>query len=66
MLNDELWAKLSAILQQNGLYAKQSTRLNIEGLLYRMRTGCPWRDLPVDPEGTVQAGGLRMGVHGWQ
>ena len=46
MLNDELWAKLSAILRQNGLYAKQSTRLNIEGILYRMRTGCPWRDLP--------------------
>ncbi|MDO5090502.1 MAG: transposase [Cardiobacteriaceae bacterium] len=46
MLNDELWAKLSAILRQNGLYAKKSTRFIIEGILYRMRTGCPWRDFP--------------------
>ena len=31
---------------QHGIYNKPDLRLMIEGMLYRMRTGCPWRDLP--------------------
>jgi transposase len=30
------------------VYNKPEHRLTVEGLLYRMRTGCPWRDLPED------------------
>ena len=46
LLTDELWSKLLIILLELGLYDKPNLRRTIEGILYRMRTGCPWRDLP--------------------
>ncbi len=46
MLTDELWSKLRAIMQQQGIYDKPNLRMMVEGMLYRMRVGCPWRDLP--------------------
>lgn len=46
MLNDELWSKLRMILSQNSIYDKRDLRMAVEGMLYRMRVGCPWRDLP--------------------
>ena len=46
LLTDEYWPKLLAILLELGLYDKPNLRNVIEGILYRMRTGCPWRDLP--------------------
>jgi len=49
MLTDELWEKLSQFLLKSGrVYNKTEHRMTIEGILYRMRTGCPWRDLPED------------------
>jgi len=44
--SDEHWSKLKRILLQNGVYHKRDLRLCVEGMLYRMRVGCPWRDLP--------------------
>ena len=46
LLTDEYWPKLLAILLELGLYDKPNLRNVIEGILYSMRTGCPWRDLP--------------------
>ena len=46
LLTDELWSKLLVILLELDLYDKPNPRKTIEGILYRMRTGCPWRDLP--------------------
>ena len=46
MLTDELWSKLRTIMQQQGIYDKPNLRMMVEGMLYRMRVGCPWRDLP--------------------
>lgn len=46
MLNDELWSKLRVIMIQQGIYDKPNLRLVVEAMLYRMRVGCPWRDLP--------------------
>lgn len=46
MLNDEYWSKLKTILLQQGIYHKSDLRMTVEGILYRMRSGCPWRDLP--------------------
>ena len=48
MLSDELWFKLREIMLQHGIYNKPNLRTMIEGMLYRMRVGCPWRDLPAD------------------
>ena len=46
MLTDELWSRLRTIMRQHGIYGKPGLRKTVEGILYRMRTGLPWRDLP--------------------
>lgn len=46
MLTDELWSKLQVILHHLRIYDKPFLREMVEGMLYRMRVGCPWRDLP--------------------
>lgn len=46
MLTDELWAKLKPILLEHDVHDKPNLRLTVEGILYRLRVGCPWRDLP--------------------
>ena len=46
LLSDELWSKLEKILLQESIYNKRDLRMTVEGMLYRMRVGCPWRDLP--------------------
>jgi transposase len=33
-------------MSQNGIYDKPDLRHTTEGILYKMRVGCPWRDLP--------------------
>jgi transposase len=45
MLSDEFWSKLEKILLQETIYNKRNLRMTVEGMLYRMRVGCPWRDL---------------------
>lgn len=46
MLSDEHWSKLREILLHEAIYNKRDLRMTVEGMLYRMRVGCPWRDLP--------------------
>jgi len=47
MLTDEQWSKLHSIMLESGrIYNKSDHRNTVEGILYRMRVGCPWRDLP--------------------
>ena len=46
MLSDEFWSKLEKTLFQEAIYNKRNLRMTVEGMLYRMRVGCPWRDLP--------------------
>ena len=46
MLSDELWSKLKTLMLQQGIYDKPKLRRMVEGMLYRMRAGCAWRDLP--------------------
>ena len=48
MLSDELWSKLRRIMLQHRIYDKRGLRLVVEAMLYRMRVGCPWRDLPAE------------------
>jgi transposase len=46
MLTDQHWLKLKSIVHNFGIYLKHNLRNFIEAILYRIRTGCPWRDLP--------------------
>lgn len=49
MLTDDTWGRLSELMKHTGrVYSKPEHRMTLEGILYRMRTGCPWRDLPAE------------------
>jgi transposase len=47
-LTDEQWRRLKAVLpkQKAGPDATRGDRLFIEAVLFRAKTGLPWRDLP--------------------
>lgn len=45
MLKDEHWTRLRLILLDLDIYDKGNLRRTTEGILCRMRVGCPWRDL---------------------
>lgn len=45
LLSDEHWPKLREILLDKTIYNKRDIRMTVKGMLYRMRTRCPWRDL---------------------
>lgn len=49
-LTNEQWAKLEPLLpkgKKSGRPPKHSKRQLIDGIRYRVRTGVPWRDLPL-------------------
>ena len=47
ILTDEYWEKLLRLMLYTGrVYNKPEHRNTFEGILYRMRVGCPWRDVP--------------------
>jgi transposase len=45
-LTDVLWSRLRPVLIACGVYATEDLRTAVEGILYKLRTGTPWRDLP--------------------
>jgi transposase len=50
LLTDEIWERLEAIIKKvksaAGAPPETSDRQFVEAILYRARTGIPWRDLP--------------------
>jgi transposase len=46
LLSDAHWSKMREALLHKSIYNTRNLRITVEGMLYRMRTGCPWRDLP--------------------
>ena len=47
-LSDEKWALWEKNLHSCGVYDTENLRLIVEGILWRIRTGAPWRDLPTE------------------
>ncbi len=47
-LTDEAWERIAPLLPENGRRGKQwkDHRKVVNGILWRIRTGAPWRDLP--------------------
>ncbi|WP_164834017.1 transposase, partial [Salinivibrio socompensis] len=44
MLTDKRWQKLLQVMKNTGrIYNKSEHRMTFEGILYRLRTGVPWR-----------------------
>jgi len=49
MLSDESWESLAKRMKDTGrVYNKREHRLTLEGIFYRMRTGCSRRDFSDD------------------
>lgn len=46
MLTDQSWSRLLAAIEDTRAYLTDNLRLTVEGILWRFRTGAPWRDLP--------------------
>ncbi len=49
ILTNKMWNKISSFLpKERGRCARPAkpNRLMVEGMLWKMRTGAPWRDLP--------------------
>jgi transposase len=45
-ISDQLWIKLKQVLLDNDIYETLGLRLTVEGILFKLRAGCPWRDVP--------------------
>ena len=47
-LTDEPWERIAPLLPENGRRGKQwkDHRTVVNGILWKLRTGAPWRDLP--------------------
>ena len=51
LLDDQMWARIEPLLPSSvGRRSRpfRDHRQVVEGILYRLRTGVPWRDLPAD------------------
>jgi transposase len=46
MLSDLLWCRLLDAIADTRAYRTENLRMSVEGILWRFRTGAPWRDLP--------------------
>ncbi len=49
ILTDNLWKLLAYLLERTGrVYNKPEHRNTVEGILYHICTGSPWRDFPAE------------------
>jgi transposase len=55
-LTDEAWERIAPLLPENGRRGKQwkDHRTIVDGILWKVRTGAPWRDLPPERYGPWQ------------
>ena len=45
-LTDNLWKQLQMTMKDHGCYQTQNSREVMEAILWKLRTGAPWRDIP--------------------
>ncbi len=46
ILNDDTWQQLQSIMIEKGCYATENSRNVMEAILWKLRTGAPWHDIP--------------------
>ncbi len=44
-ISEQLWLKFRDVLMNSRIYEKPRLRLTVEGIIYKFRVGCPWRDV---------------------
>ena len=45
-ITDYQWSIILTYLLKIGIYRTKNLRRTVEGIVYRAKTGIPWRDLP--------------------
>ena len=45
-LTDSLWEQLQVTMAQHGCYQQEKNHEVMEAILWKLRTGAPWRDIP--------------------
>ena len=45
-LTDEIWLQIQKTMQSKGCYETKDSRDIMEAIIWKLRTGAPWRDLP--------------------
>ena len=45
-LTDEIWLQIQKTMQSKGCYDTKDSRDIMEAIIWKLRTGAPWRDLP--------------------
>jgi transposase len=48
IITDDIWSRITPILKNFRIYFSYELRLFIEAVLWKLRTGAPWRDLPTE------------------
>lgn len=48
VLNDDLWGQLEKIMKSKGCKSSKNNRNVMEAILWKIRTGATWRDVPGD------------------
>lgn len=46
VLSDSIWEQLQVTMKTKGCHCCQNDRDIMEAILWKLRTGAPWRDLP--------------------
>src|SRR5690625_5585151 len=67
ILSDEQWERVAPLLPSNAGrkgHPFTNNRMIVEGIIYRARTGIPWRDLPRDRFGPWQTVWKRHYLYG--
>ena len=47
-LNDTLWEQLQLTMKNKGCHSWSNNRNVMEAILWKLRTGAPWRDIPTE------------------
>ena len=47
VLTDEMWKQILVTMKSKGCYETKDSRDVMEAIVWKLRTGAPWRDIPV-------------------
>lgn len=46
VITEEIWVKIQTPIQFYGCYRSRNSKNIMEAILWKLRTGTPWRDIP--------------------
>ena len=47
-ITDNIWEQLQATMKAHGCHQWKNDRTVMEAILWKLRTGAPWRDIPIE------------------